>query len=309
MAPFRDRKDFPATIDAVGGQLGISSAIVEKDYWVTQALRVLAREFSADFIFKGGTSLSKAYGLIERFSEDVDILVVPRDTKSATHTLMKQMAAAVEAELGGPIVVEASATGIHRNARVSYPARKIPAGIRPDVLLEAGIRGGPQPCQRMSIGCLIGSAIGDDSAAYDDLEPFDVEVLHPGRTLMEKLGLLHSRIGVEPDAAEALRHVRHYYDVYKLLGDDRVLTVLQDRAAFQQILESMRQVNDQWYGGKELRQAAGWAISSAFDTSGAGYKQLQRAYTSTMSELYLGNGDPPSLDVICARVAELADLL
>jgi len=64
VANFRDRPDFYASIDAAAERLGFSAAIVEKDYWVTQALRILARDFPGDFIFKGGTSLSKGYGLI-----------------------------------------------------------------------------------------------------------------------------------------------------------------------------------------------------------------------------------------------------
>ncbi|HUZ51403.1 MAG TPA: hypothetical protein VMU94_02590 [Streptosporangiaceae bacterium] len=64
MANFRDRPDFYASIDAAAERLGFSAAIVEKDNWVTQALRILARDFPGDFIFKGGTSLSKGYGLI-----------------------------------------------------------------------------------------------------------------------------------------------------------------------------------------------------------------------------------------------------
>ncbi len=309
MAIYRGRRDFAATIDAVAERLGVSSAIVEKDYWVTQALRVLARDFSGDFIFKGGTSLSKGYGLIERFSEDVDILIIQRDSKNATHTLMKQMADAVETELGGPVIVESSTTGIHRNARVMYPARKEQGGLQPGVLLEAGVRGGPQPCERLSIGCLIGSSLGDASTTYEDLRPFDVDVLHPGRTLMEKLSLLHSRIGVDAEAAGVLRYVRHYYDVHQLLGDDRVLEVLRDRAEFERILESMRQVNDQWYGGAEVRPATGWATSAAFDTGGPHYENLRAEYDATMAELYLGRQAPPALDVIYARIAELADLL
>jgi predicted nucleotidyltransferase component of viral defense system len=56
---FRDTREFGPTLDAVAEQLGISSTAIEKDYWVSEVLRVLARDFDRDFIFKGGTSLSK----------------------------------------------------------------------------------------------------------------------------------------------------------------------------------------------------------------------------------------------------------
>jgi hypothetical protein len=126
---------------------------------------------------------------------------------------------------------------------------------------------------------------------------------------MEKLGLVHSNLGINPSDQQASKHVRHYYDIYQLLGDDRALAVLRERAGFNQIMESMSQVNDEWFGGGELRPAGGWAGSPAFDTQRLDYSRLRRAYDSAMAELYLGRDDPPSLDVICARVAELADLL
>ena len=312
MANYRARKDFAATIDAAAERLGISAAIVEKDYWVTQALRILARDFPDDFIFKGGTSLSKGYHLIQRFSEDVDILVIPRETKGATHALMKQMADAVKAVLGGQAEVVSSETGIHRSVRIQYRAVREGSGIRPDVLLEPGIRGGPQPSERLPVGCLLGEALqaaGVNIDDFEDLQPFDVEVLQLGRTLMEKLGLVHSNLGEEPSEQQASKHVRHYYDIYMLLGDERALAVLRDRAEFGQILESMREVNDRWFGGGELRPETGWASSPAFDTARPAYQRILKAYDSAMAELFLGPGGPPSLDVICARVAELAELL
>ena len=312
MASFRDRPDFYASLDAAAEGLGFSAAIVEKDYWVTQALRILARDFPDDFIFKGGTSLSKGYGLIQRFSEDVDILIIKRETKGVTHTLMKQMASAVEEVLGGPAVVVSSETGVHRDVRVQYlTARKITGGIAADVRLEAGIRGGRQPCEQLLIGCLLADALdqaGVSTVDFEDLQPFHVEVLHLARTLMEKLGLVHSKLGTNPSEHEASTHARHYYDIYKLLGDDRALAVLRDRAEFSRILASMAETN-QWFGGGEIRPSSGWATSPAFDTAAPAFRRLQGAYNSAMAELYLGPDNPPSIDMIYARVTELADLL
>lgn len=69
---FRDLPEFGPTIDAAAERLGISATAVEKDYWVSEVLSALESEFAGDFILKEGTSLSKGYGLIERFSEDID---------------------------------------------------------------------------------------------------------------------------------------------------------------------------------------------------------------------------------------------
>jgi Nucleotidyl transferase AbiEii toxin, Type IV TA system len=78
MTLFGDEDGFDVAIGRAAGALGdLDPSFVEKDYWVTQVLRVLQTEYPGDFFFKGGTSLSKGYDIIERFSEDVDILVVP----------------------------------------------------------------------------------------------------------------------------------------------------------------------------------------------------------------------------------------
>lgn len=67
-----ERDDFADLLTTVGEQTGAGAALAEKDYWVTEALRVVAGSFFRGVVFKGGTSLSKAWSLIERFSEDID---------------------------------------------------------------------------------------------------------------------------------------------------------------------------------------------------------------------------------------------
>lgn len=79
MTRFRNTTEFGPTLQAAAESLGISPTAVEKDYWISEVLRVLVAEFPDNFIFKGGTSLSKGYGIVERFSEDIDILVLPGD--------------------------------------------------------------------------------------------------------------------------------------------------------------------------------------------------------------------------------------
>lgn len=92
MPRFRDSNDFGPTLDAAAERLGTSGTAVEKDYCVSEVLRVMARHFGGDFTFKGGTSLSKGYRIVERFSEAIDVLVLPGDRgRGTTDKLMKQM--------------------------------------------------------------------------------------------------------------------------------------------------------------------------------------------------------------------------
>jgi len=74
----REDAEFETLIRNAAASLGITDpTFVEKDYWVTQVLRALTAQFPGGFVLKGGTSLSKGYSIINRFSEDVDVLVVP----------------------------------------------------------------------------------------------------------------------------------------------------------------------------------------------------------------------------------------
>jgi hypothetical protein len=107
---------------------------------------------------------------------------------------MKAMGGTAGAALGGSArPTSQSQTGLHKSFWLSYPAaRRQGSGVGPEILLDMGIRGGPQPTERLAIGCLLGDLLQDAGmslGAFDDLQPFEVAVLHPGRTLLEKLGL------------------------------------------------------------------------------------------------------------------------
>jgi predicted nucleotidyltransferase component of viral defense system len=79
----KDSRFFGYAIRAASDYLKINEEFIEKDYWITFVLRCLSKSRHADkAVFKGGTSLSKAYGLINRFSEDVDIAVIAESGKS-----------------------------------------------------------------------------------------------------------------------------------------------------------------------------------------------------------------------------------
>lgn len=179
MSHFRDLDEFGPTLDAAAERLGISATAVEKDYWVSQVLRVLVDGFRGDFIFKGGTSLSKAYRIVERFSEDIDVLVLPGERgRGTTDKLMKDMGASAAAGIGGEASpVGGAETGRHRSYEVTYPAiREATPLLRTTVLLEMGVRGGHHPHEPAAISCLLGDVLaseGTDLGEFADLEPFE----------------------------------------------------------------------------------------------------------------------------------------
>jgi hypothetical protein len=320
VARFRDTEVFGPTIDAASERLGISATAVEKDYWVSQVLKVLAHEFTRDFVFKGGTSLSKAYRIVERFSEDVDILVLPGERgRNATDTLMKKMAERAAAGIGGtPEAVGGRETGRHRSYLIGYPATyRATTLIGTSVLLEMGVRGGPQPQEVRPIGSLLGNALaeaGTDLSEFEDLTPFELSVLHPGRTLLEKLVLIHAlvqQLSANPSTPIPSRNGRHFYDVFQLLGNNQVRELLADRGQVDAVIANVEEITRQHFGGgtSEVRPPAGFAACPAFDPESEVSVTLRAGYETTMPELHFGTSPIPSWDEICARVRDMTSLL
>jgi hypothetical protein len=220
----RKHPDELATLIASAAQqLGLDQTYVEKDFWAMEVLRACtcqvevtgqAESGMVTVIFKGGTSLSRVYGLIERFSEDIDLLVVFPDVgagNGAKDKVLKRLRDAVTAHLGLPseaVVPKEATTGVKRNVSYLYPARataSLAAGdaIKEGVLLEMGTRGGTFPTQHHQIRSLIADFaidhFGDTADTWAEFIPFAVDVLAPERTLFEKLAALHDGVSRAPE--------------------------------------------------------------------------------------------------------------
>jgi len=171
------RRDFADLLVTVGEQAGTNAALVEKDYWVTEALRVIARGYSAGVVFKGGTSLSKAWGLIKRFSEDIDLLIRQDETTGGTigsrDRYMKEVDAAV-AEIDGLTRVadgSRSDRGISRTVVLTYePRTALLEGLQPTIILEMGIRGGAHPTEIRTIRSMLAAALVDSGIEDETLD-------------------------------------------------------------------------------------------------------------------------------------------
>lgn len=311
---FRDQSSFQATIEAAAEQLGISATAVEKDYWVSQVLRILTDRFPLDFIFKGGTSLSKGYGMIERFSEDIDLLIIPGGKgRGAVDRLMKDIAASAGECLGSVPETVGSGHGKHRECRIEYPTSRMGnSAIETSVLLEMGVRGGPEPSEHVEMRMLLADALvaaGTNVSAYSDLRSFNVKVLHPGRTLLEKLYAIHAeamRLSRDADATVKARMGRHFYDVSKLLGRDDVEEFLAESDTLDEILREIEEISIENFGAheyQELRPDGGFRSSPVFEPSSDVSQRVRAVYESDMEELYFGSDPLPSWDDICRQVA------
>jgi hypothetical protein len=314
---FRARADFEPTLRAAAEQLNVPPIVLEKDYWITQVLRHISEEFPDDFIFKGGTSLSKGYSLINRFSEDLDLLIVPAGRGLGTvDKLMKRMAESAAEHIGGDHQPQPyPERGLKRSYIVSYQGllEETPL-IFHGVLMEMGVRGGPQPAEQRTISSLLGSALiraGQDEEEFEDLRSFQTPLLHPGRTLLEKLSMAHREsLRLQQDEAKPKPNVgRHFFDVYFLLQDEGVLAFLNDRVMVEEVLRDIQVVTDRYFstqGPSETRPSEGFASSPAFN--GSTSLQLRQSYYDTMPDLHFLD-DLPEWAAICELIGDRAALL
>ncbi len=222
-------------------ETGLPPYAIEKDWWVTLTLKVIFQlEFAEHLLFKGGTSLSKAWGLIRRFSEDID-LVLNREylgfhrgliSKSqvrklrkksfefVTQTFFKALQKAFKEEGFADLRFDFENLGDSDQDPVSilifYPAvTKHSKYVLPRVKVEIGSRSLIDPFTHREIVSFIGKQYQD--FPFVDT-PFSIPCVNPERTLLEKLYLLHEEFQKPEDKIRVKRMSRHLYDISKIFN-------------------------------------------------------------------------------------------
>ena len=213
-------------------------AIIEKDYYVTEALRVIAKTSGDKIIFKGGTSLAKGWNLIQRFSEDIDIFLDPTAFqpalgKNAIDRELKRLRDVVGQHPALSFVGSESQTigGFGRNDRFSYAQRFAgPGEVANRVLLEAGTASGREPSAIVELRSYLGQYLAEkkQSLSAEDEGPFSLRLLHFRRTFVEKDFAIHGKVELlKRDKQPLGSYARHYYDLYQLSGHPEVGTMLR----------------------------------------------------------------------------------
>ena len=193
-----DNKElFKDAIIATSQLMGIAEIYVEKDYWVTLALHsIFSDEVGKTCIFKGGTALSKCNHLIDRFSEDIDIVLLKQGDESSNQlkNKLKKITKIVGAHIP-EIEIEGitNKKGMIRKTAHNYP--KVFEGlfgqIRDNLIVEATWLGSFEPYEKGKVSSLIYEMITETNqqqiADEYDLNPFEVNVLSPKRTFCEKI--------------------------------------------------------------------------------------------------------------------------
>lgn len=249
-------------------QFPLPPAVIEKDFWVSWLLKLLMElpESRGRLTFKGGTSLSKGWNLIDRFSEDIDLALdrslfgqaPPHGAEDATSNtkrkdrieelgeasakwikdvLVPAMRARI-AELlpGEQWTLEPRTKGNEVNIEFRYPGtlQGELGGLLPVVLVELVPRADDQPNSARTITPLVHEALADLLGPAS----FEVPTLAPERTLLEKAMFLHETVAGFNKGSE--RKSRHYYDLSKLIGAGFGESAMTDRALFEMVITHRR---------------------------------------------------------------------
>ena len=207
--------------------IGLPQVYVEKDYWVTHALKCLSEsDYAEQAIFKGGTSLSKAYRLVHRFSEDIDLAVIAGHLRDGPRKkLLKRIE---EAASAGLISVgndsRISKGSKYRKTVYRYPrhtAEEEFGQASAELLIEVNAFTTPEPVEVLPVQTIIADALMrqgmEDLIEEYGLKVFPVQVLSVRRTLVEKLlGIVKDSYHDDP-VARISNRIRHLYDICQIL--------------------------------------------------------------------------------------------
>ena len=233
MVLHKDKESFDIAIRAASRHFNVSPAIIEKDYYVTLVLRELAKQVP-DLLFKGGTSLSKCYKIIDRFSEDIDITLDSEHQSQGKRKNLKYTIVEICSNLGLNLLNE-NETRSRRDYncyKIDYCARHSLSGLNPQLLVETVFIVKAFPDEIKQASSMIYDylkAVGNDEAiAQYELEPFDIRVQTLDRTLVDKVFAVCDYMLDN----KAERQSRHIYDLSRLLTlvklDDNLKALIKE---------------------------------------------------------------------------------
>ncbi len=235
-----NHKDFPELLRIVGDERNILPGLIEKDYWIMHTLYGLQQN-GFEFELKGGTSLSKGYGIIHRFSEDIDIHIKPPSEMKINVNPNNTKAGAVAGRrafydwLSKNITIE-GIEDVQRDIefdnvksylsggiRLYYKSfTEIIDGVKEGILLEAGFDK-VTPNDKLTISSWAYEKAIESNVKVKDNRAMEIACYHPGYTFVEKLQTIATKFRNEQeDGKQRLNLMRQYYDVHSLLQDKSV---------------------------------------------------------------------------------------
>jgi hypothetical protein len=304
-----DHADFAGLIQLVASERGIDPVLVEKDYWIMHCLWGLQQQ---DFRFelKGGTSLSKGYGVIHRFSEDIDIRIEPRLEQQVKVGRNHRKPAHVQSrrQFYDDTATAIKISGIEQvirdtvfddlpqlrsaGIRLLYSARAGNLdGVKDGILLELGFDD-TAPNQPRTISSWAWDRAVQAGVAITDNRALDVLCYAPTHTFVEKLQTISTKYRSLAHSTDLPKNfMRHYYDVYCLLAMDEVQSFI-GTAAYE------RRKAERFRADDELVIAH----NEAFILSQPAQRlRLQQAYAQSAALYYQGQ---PTFEEVLGRILQ-----
>ena len=247
--------------ESIAYKEGLPAQVIEKDFWVTAILQtIFALPIAKYLVFKGGTSLSKGWKLIERFSEDIDIAVSPillgvpegdltkkqikKLRKASSLYVIEELCPMIREELKQKVLnsfvtIDAQLNGEGDN---TYPEPrqiylhyksvfdKALTYLRPDVVLEVSARSLLEPIDSIQVQSILSQNI-----PVKPLSESRIYTAIPAKTFLEKVFLLHELFSVSGHGVKAERKSRHLYDLYVMMDKDFAKYAVADDVLWESI--------------------------------------------------------------------------
>ena len=315
-----DRK---ALFHNTAAKMGMTDAIIEKDFWVCYMLDYLFHrsQWKNNIAFKGGTSLSKAYGLIERFSEDIDLILdwrvlgygidEPWENRSNTKqdifnkeantraevflrdTFLPAITEDLTSELGKKVQCYINEND-PQTVKIAYPNSFSDTSILQEIRLEIGALAAWTPVENAKIT----PYCAEHYARLFEQPSTDVLTVLPERTFWEKVTILHREAFRPEDRPFPLRYSRHYYDLYKMMQ-----TPVKDNAlADTELLEKVVKFKDKFYRCPWARYDLAKCGTMKLLPPTYNMSKLRSDYDHMQNMLF---GDKPSFDEIVNAMKKL----
>ncbi len=309
-----NKTTFEAAIQVTATHFGIPDVMIEKDYWVTYALKqIFTNPNTKDVaVFKGGTALSKCYRLIERFSEDIDIVLITDDTMSGN--VIKNKLKSITEIIPAPLIpikkhpLE-NKKGKLRKVVFQYDKASTEGRlgqVRDAIVLEVSALGSPYPSEPFDVYSLIARYMGYSGNLevinQFELAPFKAKVLGLTRTFCEKIISLVRFSYTENPIQSLSDKVRHIYDLHFLIQQPSIQDFLNS-SEFETMLSQVGIDDD-----KAIPNDKAWLykhpsealiFSKLEDT----WKALNTTYNGIFKELTFG--EIPSSEVILNSLLQI----
>ena len=315
-----DRK---ALFHNTAAKMGMTDAIIEKDFWVCYMLDYLFHRcaWKDNIAFKGGTSLSKAYGLIERFSEDIDLILdwrvlgyginEPWEKRSNTKqdifnkeantraeeflrdTFLPSVISDLTAELGETIRCFIDEDD-PQTVKIAYPNSFADMSILQEIRLEIGALAAWTPVKVADITPYAAQEYG----RLFKQPSTDILTVLPERTFWEKVTILHREAFREADRPFPSRYSRHYYDLYRMMQTEVKDNALADNDLLTRVVE----FKDKFYRCPWARYDLAKRGSMRLMPPDYNLDKLRDDYEHMQNMLF---GEKPSFEEIMDGIAKL----